>query len=296
MTSVIIVDDQSSNRRILSELVGTLGPGVRVSSFADPLQALSYAREYTPDLLITDFKMPSIDGAELIRRFRSLLACKAVPVMVVTAYDDLEFRLLAFKAGATDFILSPLDYDAFRAQSRKLLLMDRSDQFAPSVFDIAAGQSVAAEPDGQFEMHNGLIENLSAQLLDRLKELARLSTEMQRLLDISNTAAIFVDEGLLIRRFTPSASGMYALSKQDIGRSLADITCELEYHDLANDFRQVMLTGESLKRWLRHRDGESCYRLRIIPTRRGRDRPTGATLIFFTPFTWQGPDNKDFLH
>jgi CheY-like chemotaxis protein len=295
MSCVIIVDDQSLNRKVLSKLAATLEPGVRVESFADPLQALSYAQKHTPDLLITDFKMPNINGAELIRRFRSLSTCRAVPVMVVTAYDDVQLRLLALRAGANDFILSPLDYDAFRAQSRKLLSMHRSDQSASSMFDIMAEQSVGEIKDRRIEMYNGLIENLTAQLLNKVKELGRLSTEMESLADASGTAAIFVDEGLLIRRFTPPASGMYALSERDIGRSLADVACELEYHDLANDFRHVMLTGESFKRWLKHRSGELRYRLHIVPTGRGQGRPTGATLIFIAPFNWHTPD-KGLLH
>ena len=296
MSCVIIVDDQSLNRKVLSKLAATLEPDVRVESFADPLQALSYAREHAPDLLITDFKMPNIDGAELIRRFRSLSTCRAVPTMVVTAYEDVQFRLLALKAGANDFILSPLNHDEFRARSRKLLLMRRSDQFARSAFDIIAKQPMVELSDRRIEIYNGLLENLAAQLLNKTKELGRLSAEMHSLADVSDTAAIFVDEGLLIRRFTPPASEMYALSEQDIGRSLADVVCELEYYDLPNDFQQVMLTGESFKRWLKHRNGKLHYLLRIVPTRRGRCRPSGATLIFIAPFSWHLPDNKGLLH
>src|SRR5271155_3081325 len=128
MSCVIIVDDQNSNRMVLSKLAATLEPGVHVEAFADPIEALSYVRGHTPDLLITDFQMPTIDGAELIRRFREVSACRNVPAVVVTAHEDVRLRALAFEAGANDFILSPLDHDEFRAQSRGLLEMRRSGQ------------------------------------------------------------------------------------------------------------------------------------------------------------------------
>jgi CheY-like chemotaxis protein len=287
MSRVIIVDDQQLNRKILSKLAGTLEPGVHVEAFADPLEALSYADEHTPDLLITDFKMPIIDGAELIRRFRQISACKAVPVIVVTAYEDVQFRLLALKAGANDFVLSPVDHEEFCAQSRRLLELHRSDKYiVPGIGDFRGEQRSAGSSASlsQIEMYNGLVENLTDQLLTKTKELSRLSTEMQSLIDVSETAAIFVDEGLLVRRFTSAAAGLYSLGEQDIGTSLAEVECDLDYPELTSDFSQVMLTGESSRRWLKHRNGNLHYLVRIVPTQRGRGRPAGATLIFSAPF------------
>src|SRR5258708_16822444 len=121
MSSVVIVDDQGVNRKVLASLAATLEPDVQVKAFSDPLQALSYIREHTPDLLITDYQMPTMNGAELIRRFRCVPDCHDVPAVVVTAYEDVAFRATALDAGAHAFILSPLDHQEFRQQSRRLL-------------------------------------------------------------------------------------------------------------------------------------------------------------------------------
>src|ERR1700761_2568814 len=120
---------------VLSALAGTLEPGINVKTFADPIEALSFVEEHTPDLLITDFQMPSIDGAELIRRFRDLSGCREIPAVVVTAHEDVRLRALALEAGANDFVLSPLDHDAFRVQSRRLLEMSRSGQLSGPAID-----------------------------------------------------------------------------------------------------------------------------------------------------------------
>jgi CheY-like chemotaxis protein len=281
MSNVIIVDDQSSNRMVLSRLAATLEPGVHVEAFADPATALSYMREHTPDLLITDFQMPKINGAELIRRFRDLSACREVPAVVVTAHEDVRLRALALEAGANDFILSPLDHDEFRAQSRRLLEMRRSGQLAASTIGISAEQSVELRaPTSQVVMLNGLVESLAAKLLSKTGQIAHLSAEMQILLEATDTAAIFVDDNLLIRQFTKRASQLYALKPHDLGRPLGEMYCKLDYSSLIGDFRQVLSTGETFERYLQSRTSRRHYRLRVVPIGDGRSPVLGAILIF----------------
>jgi len=120
---VMVVDDQSTGRRILQELVGGLDPLIQVEAFEDPLVALEYASERTPDLVITDYKMPFVDGIEFTRRFRMISGCQEVPLMVITVVEDRRVRYEALEAGATDFITRPLDHHECRARCRNLLTM-----------------------------------------------------------------------------------------------------------------------------------------------------------------------------
>ncbi|HYB11569.1 MAG TPA: ATP-binding protein [Alphaproteobacteria bacterium] len=128
MTRIVIIDDRVTNRRIMAELATTLEADLEVKAFADPVEALAWVEDHTPDLVITDFKMPNIDGAEFVRRFRRLPFCFDVPVVVVTVYEDREFRYQALEAGATDFLLSPVDHHEFWARSRNLLALRRQQQ------------------------------------------------------------------------------------------------------------------------------------------------------------------------
>ncbi|MBT6278281.1 MAG: PAS domain-containing protein [Chromatiales bacterium] len=123
MPTIVIVDDRVTNRRILSRLAGDLDDNILVESFADPLDALAWLREQPADLIITDFKMPQMDGAAFIHELRQLGNCRDVPVIVVTAYEDKSYRYSAFDAGATDFLTSPVDHKEFRARTRNLLKM-----------------------------------------------------------------------------------------------------------------------------------------------------------------------------
>ncbi|MEM7225169.1 MAG: ATP-binding protein [Pseudomonadota bacterium] len=128
MSVIVIIDDRVINRRILSKLATTIEDGAEVKSFQDPLEALIWVEQNTPDLVITDFKMPQIDGAEFTRRFRHLPYCFDVPVMVITIYEDREFRYKALEAGATDFLLSPVDHHEFQVRSRNLLALRKQQQ------------------------------------------------------------------------------------------------------------------------------------------------------------------------
>jgi response regulator RpfG family c-di-GMP phosphodiesterase len=114
--TVAIVDDRITNLKILERLAASLDDRIEVKTFDHPARALEYAGPEVPDLVITDFKMPDLDGAEFIRRFRALPSCADVPVMVITAYEDRDLRYQALEAGATDFLLSPVDHHEFRVR------------------------------------------------------------------------------------------------------------------------------------------------------------------------------------
>jgi CheY-like chemotaxis protein len=284
MSSVVIVDDQGVNRKVLTSLASTLEPDVQVKAFGDPWQALSYISEHTPDLLITDYQMPAMNGAELIRRFRRVPDCRDVPAMVVTAYEDMAYRATALDAGANDFILSPLDHQEFRLQSRKLLALRHTEMPAP----LAGGDSAPATLD-QFDMFNSLVENLSANLMRKIDSLKRIGAELQTLLEASGTPAVFVDEALRVRHFTPHAARVYTLAEQDVGRPLDELDCCLRYGDLARDFRKVARTGESVERYLASRAEAAHFLLRIIPTRNDGGGFIGALITFTDVSAWSDP-------
>lgn len=287
MSTVVIVDDQGVNRKVLTSLAATLEPDVQVRAFGDPWQALSYIREHTPDLLITDYQMPAMNGAELIRRFRRVPDCRDVPAMVVTAYEDMAYRATALDAGANDFILSPLDHQEFRLQSRKLLALRHADM--PESPAAQASETAALD---QFDMFNGLVENLSANLMHKIHGLRRVSAELQTLLEAAGTPAVFVDETLGVRHYNPHISRVYAIGGQDIGRRLDQVDCRLNYQDLVRDFHHAAQTGESVERYLVSHDRTAQFLLRIIPTRQAGSGFLGALITFTDVSAWSDPRDR----
>ena len=129
MAKVIVIDDRVTNRNILTRLALSVEEGLQVQSFASPVDALSRLHGApVPDLVITDYNMPEMDGAAFIRTLRDEAGFADVPIIVVTVYEDRDFCYRALEAGATDFLLSPVDHLEFRARARNLLTMRRQQK------------------------------------------------------------------------------------------------------------------------------------------------------------------------
>jgi two-component system response regulator RpfG len=121
MSTVLILDDQSISRMILEELIRSIDESIHVVSFEDPVPALEWAKENNHDLVITDFKMPNMDGVEFTHWLRQIPSCSDVPVVIITCVDDKAVRYKALEAGATDFLSKPIDHYECRARCRNLL-------------------------------------------------------------------------------------------------------------------------------------------------------------------------------
>jgi diguanylate cyclase (GGDEF)-like protein/PAS domain S-box-containing protein len=128
MPNVVVIDDRVTNRNVLTRLAASVEEGVRVKAFATPQAALDWVRDTMPDLVITDFKMPGMDGADFTRAFRAIPGASEVPVVVVTVYEERSYCYQALEAGATDFLLSPVDHHEFRARARNLLTLRKQQK------------------------------------------------------------------------------------------------------------------------------------------------------------------------
>jgi PAS domain S-box-containing protein len=125
MPLIAIIDDQITNRRIYAKLAASIMPGAEIESFADPIKALEWSKERIPDIVISDFKMGTMNGAAFTAAFRAQPGCADVPVIIVTAFEDKSYRYRALDAGATDFITSPVDAREFGTRLRNLLRLRR---------------------------------------------------------------------------------------------------------------------------------------------------------------------------
>jgi len=121
MSRVLIVDDQLISRMILEQLIRSLGDETEPVSFSDPIKALEWAKHHDHDLVLTDLKMPNMNGVEFTQWLRKTPSCVDVPVIVITCMDDQATKYRALEAGATDFLTKPVDHHECRARCRNLL-------------------------------------------------------------------------------------------------------------------------------------------------------------------------------
>lgn len=124
---VVIIDDDIVALALLEEILTAL-PGVEVTTFTEPLDALAYCQVSQPELIITDYQMPEMDGVALLTLLRAEAALTMVPIMVVTAMTDREVRKLALERGATDFLSKPFDAAEITARIRNMILLRQAQQ------------------------------------------------------------------------------------------------------------------------------------------------------------------------
>ena len=122
MATILIIDDQLTSRQILQQLVSTIESSNTVDAFANPVKALEWSSTNPVDLILVDYKMPEMNGVEFIRKFRSHPASSHVPVIMVTSIEDKAVRYEALEAGATDFLMKPVDHHECRARCNNLLI------------------------------------------------------------------------------------------------------------------------------------------------------------------------------
>jgi two-component system nitrogen regulation response regulator GlnG len=104
---VWLVDDDASIRWVLERALRNGGMLPRSFDAAEP--ALSALRSDTPDVLVTDIRMPGLSGLELLKRIHD--ASPALPVIVMTAHSDLGSAVSAYESGAFEYLPKPFDID-----------------------------------------------------------------------------------------------------------------------------------------------------------------------------------------
>jgi len=122
-TTILIVDDEPSGQEALESVL--LNQGYEMAFAANGAEALQKAEALHPDLILLDVMMPDMDGFEVCRRLRSSQHVAEAPVVLVTALDDRESRLIGIEAGADDFIAKPIDRAELRARVRTITRLNR---------------------------------------------------------------------------------------------------------------------------------------------------------------------------
>jgi DNA-binding NtrC family response regulator len=102
---VLVVDDDADSRAALAEVLRD--GGYVVETAADAFKGLGKLAEFAPDLILTDLKMPGMDGLELLRKVHA--DGHDLAVIVTTAFADVETAVTALKEGAADYLTKPLD-------------------------------------------------------------------------------------------------------------------------------------------------------------------------------------------
>lgn len=145
MPRVLVVDDEPKMARVLEIMLVDMGHEVLVA--ADGRTALTHAQADAIDLVITDLRMPEMDGVQLLSALRE--SGSEVPVIIMTAYGTVESAVAAMKQGAYDYILRPFDVEAVELVITRALShqrVQRENAFLREELDKGWGEFVGRSP------------------------------------------------------------------------------------------------------------------------------------------------------
>jgi phosphoserine phosphatase RsbU/P len=113
---ILIIDDDAMSRRVLAQLLSAAGYDCRVSS--DGSEALETIHARPPSLLLLDFDMPGLNGAEVLKRLRSDEdpTVAQIPAIMLTAHGSDQSEVSCLQAGADDFVTKPVNSSVLRAR------------------------------------------------------------------------------------------------------------------------------------------------------------------------------------
>jgi signal transduction histidine kinase len=116
---ILIVDDEPKNRKLLEVMLAP--EGFLFVSAASGTEALAALTEQSHDLILLDVMMPDMDGYEVAAKIKGNIATKNIPIIMLTALDDRNSRMLGLNAGAEDFLTKPVDRAELSVRVRNLL-------------------------------------------------------------------------------------------------------------------------------------------------------------------------------
>ncbi len=116
---ILVVDDEDRNLRLMKLLLTSFGYDVLTASNGE--EALEMAHDIPPDVILLDIMMPKMDGFEVAKQLKREEETKIIPIVMVTALNEVEDRVKALEVGADDFLSKPVDKTELKARVQSLV-------------------------------------------------------------------------------------------------------------------------------------------------------------------------------
>ncbi|KGM06420.1 Nitrogen regulation protein NR(I) [Methylophaga thiooxydans] len=149
-----IVDDDRSIRWVLQKALEAVDITVRAFETADVvLHELKQGREDAPDVLISDIRMPGIDGLQLLSEIKERYP--GLPVIIMTAYSDLDSAVSVYEGGAFEYLPKPFDVDEAVELVQRAITHSREQERGPAE-DINLGSEIVGEAPAMQEVFRAI--------------------------------------------------------------------------------------------------------------------------------------------
>lgn len=123
MLRILLVDDERTEREGIRFLIDKFNLPLKVAEAPNGKKALEYIREHPVDILLTDVKMPYMDGLELARAANGYNS--NLVIIIFSAYGEFEYARQACEVNAVNYLLKPIEVEEFRSVMEKVIAICR---------------------------------------------------------------------------------------------------------------------------------------------------------------------------
>lgn len=219
---IMIVDDTPQNLKLLENMLRE--EGYQISAFLDGAMALKAAAKKQPDLILLDINMPGLNGYEVCRRLKSVKQMADIPIIFLSALNEVSDKVKAFQIGGVDYITKPFQFEEVNARVKthlKIRELQKSlaihNNNLQSLIDVQV-KEIMATKEALFKTQLATIlafskladirDDETGQHIERTRVFCRILTEQLR---IQRTVDTEIDDFFVDNIY-------YASSLHDIGK------------------------------------------------------------------------------
>ena len=236
-SSILVVDDTPANLKLLVGMLMQHGYNVRPAPNGE--FALQTARREPPDLILLDINMPGMNGYQVCEQLKADANLKAIPVIFISALDDVLDKVKAFGTGGVDYVTKPFQFDEIEARVRAHLALRRQERLLEK--NLAQLKELELLRDSLVHM---IVHDMRSPLAVIVMSLHVL--QEQFLADRSDADELIQDANSAANRLNEMATQILDISRLEAGQ----MPIKKEHHDLAQTLR---VTNESLAALARER-------------------------------------------
>jgi len=257
--SILAIDDNPGNLRLLAQILGDAGFDVRVA--LNGQAGLSAARRLPPDLVLLDIQMPDQDGYDVCRQFKADRRLVSIPVIFVSAADETLDKVKAFAAGGVDYIVRPFQIDEVLARVDTQIRLYRHYLQAEELAALRERERLARE------LHDAVSQtlfsiHLSAETALRTHERQPTSTgeKLREIRDLAHEA--MVEMRVLMHELRPETLAntrldelLHTLVKMLMSNANIEVVVDVDSPVLASPSVQIAfyrIAQEALTNIIRH--------------------------------------------
>ncbi|MFC1673058.1 response regulator [Pseudomonadota bacterium] len=235
MASILIVDDLPENLSLLTNILMEAGYNVRQAKNGE--QALRTAKASPPDLILLDIKMPEMDGFEVCEKLREDKHTTNVPIIFVSALQDIHDRVHGFEVGGVDYINKPIQHEEVLARVRTHLELHHMRENLEQV-----------------------VSERTAELADAYRRVSISEAKYRRLVE-SLRSGFFIyahDTNGDFYYVSPSVTNVLGYSQEEFSTHYAEYLTDNPINEDAKRFTELAIHGEAQAPYeleIYHKDG-----------------------------------------